>query len=114
MNEELTATHRDLFEALHAGDKPGIIWGVADLLKDTGVGLPDEALPAELAEAKAMHVKITSEENNTELKKLNEKVDALTIQLGDWQNRPTEHTTGDADKLVTKKGNRTVIINRVK
>lgn len=109
MNEELTATHRELFEAFHAGDKPGIIWGLAELLKDTGVGLPDEALPAELAEAKAMHVKVTSEENNSELRLLRTELQEIKSELTDWKNRPVESNTAVGNSLVTKTGNRTVI-----
>ncbi len=109
MREDLTTKHRDFFEALHVGDKFGIIHGVHDLLEGTGVLLPNDDLPQQLFEAKEMHLRISNEEQNSEIRGLRTELKEIKAELTDWKNKPAEHTTSVNGALVTKKGNRTVI-----
>lgn len=114
MNEELTSAHRDFFEALHKGDKQGIIFGIGDLLKDTGVVLPDRELPQKLFTQKETHDRITSDENNYELKMMREELVSIKEELKQWHNEPKETVSSHGDDLISIKGNRKVITRKTK
>ena len=111
-NERMTAEGRDFLEAWHKGDKQGMLYSVADLLKDTGVVLPDENLPAKLFSARETHDRITSDENNSELKLLRGELQEIKEELKDWKNKPLEQTTAVGNELHVRKGNKTTIIKR--
>lgn len=114
MDEELTANYRDFFEALHNDDKAGIIYGIADLLKNTGVVFPDEGLPRMLYDAKISHDRIVSDENNEELKKVNAKLESIEMELKEWKEKPVESMVVQGDNVIVKRGNRTKITYKKK
>lgn len=108
-NEKMTAEGRDFLEAWHKGDKRGMLFGMADLLEGTGVVLPDESLPGKLYTAKQTHDRITSDENNSELKKVREELVEIKSELQEWKKRKPEHSTAVGDTLITRKGKNTTI-----
>jgi len=112
MNEQLTAEHRDFFEALHNDDKVGILFGIADLLKGTGVVLPDENLPLKLKTAKDEHRRIEGEESNYELAALRKELVEIKEEVKGWRKQPKESTTSFGDKLIIKKGNKTTVVTK--
>lgn len=114
MNEGLTTEYRDFFEALHRDDKPGILFGIADLLAGTGVVMPDENLPNKLFTAKETSDRITSHENNSELRELKKELVEIKQELKEWRKEPREETTSHGDNLIVKKGNRTIIKSKAK
>ena len=111
-NEQMTADGRDFLEGWHKGDKRRMLSGLADLLSNTGVVLPDENLPAKLFSAKETHDQINRDENNYELKQLRNELVEIKEELLDWKDRPREETISHGDSLIKKTGNRTVITKR--
>lgn len=113
MNEQLTSEHRDFFEALHNDDKVGILFGISDLLKGTGVVLPDENLPLKLKTAKDEHRRIEGEESNYELAALRKELVEIKEEVKGWRKQPKESTSSFGDKLIIKKGNKTTVVTKL-
>lgn len=109
MNEELTSKHRPFFEALHNDDKTGIIYGLTDLLKGTGVLFPDAGLPNKLMMARDEYELATGYENNQELRKVTAELVEIKEKLSRIEKRPNENRTASGDKLIVTKGNQTTI-----
>lgn len=109
MNEELTSKHRPFFEALHNDDKTGIIYGLTDLLKGTGVLFPDAGLPNKLMMARDEYELATGYENNQELRKVTAELVEIKEKLSRIEKRPKENRTASGDKLIVTKGNQTTI-----
>jgi hypothetical protein len=108
-NEEMTKEGRDFLEGWHKGDKQRMLFGLHELLENTGVSLPDPELPQKLTIAKETHDRIQSDENNHELRKIRQELLEVKEHLKMWEGKPKESSVGFGEKLITKKGNRTVI-----
>lgn len=108
-DEEKTAQHRDFFEALHKDDRLGIIYGISDLLKDTGVSLPDPELPYRLSSTKDEYETLQRESENEELRLMRKKLEDIEANMNEWKNRDKEETISHGNTVITRKGNRTVI-----
>lgn len=106
MTKEKTAKHRKLLEALHSDDNAGIAYGIADLLDQTGVVLPNADLPERLQGHKsAIEMQLKNEQQQVvdELKAVKEELKAIRRK-----DTPTSTTKGPR---IEKDGNTTKIIN---
>lgn len=113
-DEDKTAKHREFFEALHNDNKLGIIYGMSDLLKDTGVSLPDPNLPESLSHTREELESNYRNQGNSELVKVREELSEIKEELMEWKSREGEEILSHNGQLIRKKGNRTVITGKAK
>jgi hypothetical protein len=113
-NEEMTKEGRDFLEGWHKGDKQRMLFGLHELLENTGVSLPDPDLPAKLSLAKEVNEEYERSSSNRELVLMRKKLEDIEANMIDWKKQPKESSVAHGEKLITKKGNRTVITTKKK
>lgn len=106
MTKEKTAKHRKLLEALHKDDNAGISQGIAQLLENTGVMLPNDNLPAVISERKAaIELELRSEQQAVV-----EELKAVREELEQIRKKETPTNSGKGPRI-EKHGGTTKIIN---